>query len=54
MGNPNVGFLELTINQNSGSQVSPDEAQDPLVANLSGHAVHQNIVIHGIEELGQV
>jgi hypothetical protein len=54
LGNPDSGIQELTINQNPGAKVSSDEAQDSLVTNLSGHAVHQDIVVYSIEELGQV
>lgn len=54
LGNSDAGIQKLAINQNPGAKVASDEARDTLVANLSGHAVHQDIVIYSIEELGQV
>ena len=35
-------------------QVTTDQCQQPVVAHLSGHADHQDIVPHVVEELRQV
>lgn len=37
----------------SGLQVAPDQPQHPRVADLAGHARHQHVVVHPVEELLQ-
>jgi len=46
--------LEVLSDPGAGPQVPTDQGQQPLIANPSGHADHQDIVLDRVEELGQI
>lgn len=54
MRRPQLAGLNAVTDQNARPQIAPDEGQQSLVAHLSGHAGHQDVVIDVVEELRQV